>query len=376
MIAKIRFSAEYGFYNDFLNDVLHNDIPVYSVKLTEFGFTALCYARDYKTIARMARRFQCRVRIMEKKGLFFVLYPYRKRKGILAGAVIFPLLCFVFSCMIWKIDINTDDRRLKNILAHSLYNQGIYPGNICTKEKLTDVQRQLMLENKNLGYVTLNFYKGILTCEVYSRNEKQNLKSDYSQNDIYSRLSGIVTDIRVYSGFSRVQPGQSVMRGDVLVTSARIDAKGRLDVQDTAAYIAGDCEKEYRVFIPYNKTAQVYTGHRKKDISVSFMGGDFCLAENDLSDFPLYTSRQVITGGEFFGFAFPFTIRTVTYNRLEEKQILYDFPTARKAGETQLRHLIANDLKLEKEYSRRYDYAVSDDGVTAICRVEGRFIMT
>ncbi len=376
MIAKIRFSAEYGFYNDFLNSILRHDIVVYSVQLTEFGFTAICYAKDYATIARQARKFQCRVRIKEKKGLYFLFRPYRKRKGILAGMVIFPLLCFLLSCMIWKIDINTENIQLKNTIALSLYNQGIYPGNICSKDKLTDVQRRLMLENEDLGYITLNFYKGILTCEVYDRNEKQNNKSDYSRNDIYSRLTGVITDIRVYSGFPRVQKGQSVTRGDVLVTSARTDDKGRLDTQDTAAYIAGDCEKEYGIFIPYNKTVQLYTGSQKKNVTINFMGKEFKIKENDLSDYTSYTIRQVITPAGLFGFSFPFTIKTETFSRIEERQIQYGFTDARKAGENQLRHMIENDNKLLEEYSARYDYTLSDEGVSVVCTVKGHYIMT
>jgi len=376
MIAKIRFSAEYGFFNDFLNSILRHNISVYSVHLTDFGFTAVCYAKDYESVARLARRFQCRVRIKEKKGLYFLFRPYRKRKGILAGVVVFPLLCFFLSCVIWKIEINTDDRQLKNILAHSLYNQGVYPGNICSKDKLTDVQRRLMLENKNLGYITLNFYKGILTCEVYSRNEKQNNKSDYSRNDIYSRLTGVVTDIRVYSGFSRVQLGQSVTRGDVLVTSARTDDKGRLDIRDTAAYIAGDCEKEYRIFVPYNKTVHLYTGSQRKNVTVSFMGREFKIEENDLSDYTLYTTRRAITPAGLFGFSFPFTIKTDTFSQLEERQIQYDFTEAVKAGENQIRHMINNDTRLLEEYSARYDYTLSDGGVTVVCIVKGHYIMT
>ena len=133
MLARAEFCVEYGFYNNFLNFILENDIPLNSVKFTEFGFTAVCRADDYKKIAFMARRFQCRIKLKKKKGVYFILHPYRNRRGIIIGAVIFPLLCFLYSCVIWTVDINTDDLRLKNTIAHSLYRQGVYPGNICSK---------------------------------------------------------------------------------------------------------------------------------------------------------------------------------------------------------------------------------------------------
>ena len=288
---------------------------------------------------------------------------------------LFPLLCFLFSCIIWKIDINTDDRQLKNTLAHSLYNQGIYRGSTCTKDQLADVQRQLMLENKNLGYITLNFYKGILTCEVYRRQERKDEKESYSFSDIVCLMDGVVTDVRVYRGFSQVQSGQSVSRGDVLVKCEELDIRGRLSQSQTAAYIAGDCEKEYTVFVPYNKTVPVYTGKTAQDEIVSFLGIEHQTKKADLSGFSMYTQQQVISSGNIAGFCFPYTVKTITYSRLEQQQISGDFPSVRKAAVKQLQHLISNDTKLEEEYSRRYDYRMEEEGVTAVCRVKGRYII-
>ena len=375
MIAKVMFAVDYGFNNDFLNFILRQGIDLYSIKQTEYGFTAICHARDYRKIAFLSRKFQCRVRIRKKKGIYFVLHPLKQRCGILLVVCLFPFLCAFFSCIIWKVTINTDDTRLKNAIGHSLYNQGVYRGSYCTKTKLDEAQQQLMLENKNLGYITLNFYRGILECNVYLRNEKTDSRPAHYEEDITCTISGIVTDIRVYSGFQMVKPGESVCRGDVLVAASRTDSRGSTDMQSTAAYIAGDCEKEYRVYIPYNKNAQVYTGLQKRNVTVSFMEKNYHIVQNDLSDFGNYIVTSTVVPASFFGFSFPFTVKTDVYSQLGEMGLVTDFPQARKNGHNQLSHIIAADEKMEQEYTRNYDYIVSEEGVTVVCCVRGRYIM-
>ena len=376
MIPKVKFSVNYGYYNNFLNDLVSRGISLRSVKQTDYGFTAVCYASDYRKIAVLARKHQCRTKIEEKKGLYFTARKYYLRKGILLSALIFPVICFLFSCVIWRVDINAGDTRLKNILAHSLFEKGVYRGNILTKAQLDDIQRRLMLENEQLGYVTFNFYRGILTCEIYERNEKKNEKESYSSQDILCRLDGVVTDIRVYRGFSPIKPGQSVSVGDVLVSCTELDGRGRLSYSQTAAYVAGDCEKEYTLFVPYNKTIPVYTGEQSGEITASFLGKEFIIKKADLSEGEVYVKQQSITPLNLAGFYFPCTVKTATYYMLEQQKIEQDNLTAVQAAETGLQHLIEDDTKLLKEYSRQYDYRMEENGVKAFCRVKGSYIMT
>ncbi|MBR5520843.1 MAG: sporulation protein YqfD [Oscillospiraceae bacterium] len=376
MFARVIFTVRYGYYSDFLNEILNQEITLENVQQAEYGFTACCYAEDYIKISRMAAGFQCRTKIVRKKGMYFLLKPYIKRKGLILSRLLLPVLCCFYGCVIWKIDIKTTDDVIKNKIACSLYNQGIYRGNICTKDKLTDAQRLLMLENKDLGYVTLNFYKGILTCEVYKRDEKKDEKNTYEYRDIVSQLTGVVRDVRVYRGFSNVQPGQPVSAGDILVRYNETDSKNRYYESQTAAYIAGECEKKYSVFIPYDKKVAVYTGQQYSEETVNFLGKEFNIKPNEITNLSMCTKQSSITTGNFGGFILPFTVKKVTYSVMEYVQISTELPEIRNIAQTQLNNMIINDRKLEKEFYRNYDYRLETDGISAVCTVDGLYIMT
>ncbi len=125
MIAKVRFCAYSGLSNEFLNYLCENDIAVFSIVFDQFGFTAVCYAEDYKFIARAGKKYQVKVRITEKKGLWFSFRFLLKRKGILLGIALSGVMMFFFSFLIWDININTTDETLKNELVAQLFNRDI-----------------------------------------------------------------------------------------------------------------------------------------------------------------------------------------------------------------------------------------------------------
>ena len=122
MYPKVRFYVEGGMYSEFLNKltdlfIIMNIIP------EKLGFTATCYAKDYKKIARLSAKYQCKIKVKSKIGLYFKINKFIDRPGIRLGLIIYFILIFIFSHIVWSIEINTDDYNLKNEIYNSLYRQ-------------------------------------------------------------------------------------------------------------------------------------------------------------------------------------------------------------------------------------------------------------
>ena len=71
MTAKVHFEVWSGLYCEFFNFIAENEIYISSVRSTDFGFTAVCMAKDYRKVAKAAKKYQCRTKILRKKGLYF-----------------------------------------------------------------------------------------------------------------------------------------------------------------------------------------------------------------------------------------------------------------------------------------------------------------
>lgn len=375
-MAKIVFRATAGLYIQFLNFLKEKEISLSHIEYDSLGFIATCDCEDYFFIAKSSKRFQTKVRIIRKKGLYFRIRNLLVRKGFFVSVGLFYFITFLYSNLIWDINIKTDDLTLKNTIAVQLFNQGIYAGSVYSEDMLNQAVENIMLENQSLGYITLNFYKGILDCNIYKRTDRADYISDLGTDNIYALKSGIITDIRVYDGFSQLQLGQSVSRGDVLVSNIYTDKHGNIFTGKTRAYIEAACDETYRVFVPYEKEIQLLTGSGDVDKSVLFAGKEFIFCQADLTRWQDSMKTEKIEYFSFMGFRFPLTVKTATYYETQLMTVNKDISTALSYGKLQLQHIIENDIKLKKEYIRNYRYISYDDGLEVICDISGIYEIT
>lgn len=373
MFAKVRFSVTAGLYTDFLNYIIEENYQLFDIKSTQFGFEAVCYAENYRKIASAAGRFQCKIRIIGKKGIYFRLRKFRNRKGLLAGALIFMLLTYVFSNIIWDIRINAADSTMEAEIAALLYRQNISPGSFYSAEKLQQAREDILFSGTDISFISLNFYKGILDCKAYPKKRKADYISDLTDQDIYSSMTGIITDLRVYSGYSQVELGQSVSQGDLLVSHITSDIFENTYTSRTRAYIEALCDKKYSVYIPFRKHTQVLTGKSDKTVYIEFAGKSFCVDKADIAQWPSSVDKTKIDYFTFMGFHLPFTVREISHYQLTDVMIENDTLTARNIAGLQLQHLIENDDLLKEEINRSYDFIIDDEGLQLNCTVTGHY---
>jgi len=376
MLAKVTFYVYAGLYNEYLNHLIDSGFLIEKIIYDQFGFTATCIAADYKLIASASRKYQCRVRVKSKKGRYFIVGKIVRRKGILAGIIAFIILSYIFSMMVWKIDINIQNEQIRNRVAALLFDNKIYTGVFYNKEYFENVCKIIVQSDDDIAYINLNFYKGTLKCEVSMRKNKEDYIDNRRDENLYSSLNGLITDVRVYDGFSSVQPGQSVSAGDLLVSAETVDKFGKISLSPVRAYIEGLCTKEYSIFIPFYKESYIFTGKSDYDKYIYFMGKEYHVYESELKNTDDYISVSKLSYLNIMGFSIPITLKTVTYYHREKVTIENDVISAQYAAKTQLQHMIDNDSKLKELLTSTFDYTLEDDGITAVCKVYGYYEMT
>ena len=376
MRPEVKFKVSYGFYSDYLNAIIKNGITLTNIQQTEAGFTACCVAANYHRIARMSRKYQCRVKIIDKSRFVTALKYCRKRKGLFAGAAVFAVLCFLFSRIIWRIEVNVADKTIESEIVAQLLENDIYAGSFFSKDRLYYVQQEIVKKSDRIAYAALNFYRGVLECDIYLRTEREDFTTGESAEDILCALGGTVTEIRVYSGFPAVKAGQSVSPGDVLVSNTETDKYNIVSSMHTSAYVEGLCRKDYSVFIPFSRQADVYTAETEKEITLYTPFGVHNCIKAELSGWKNYTVNTSVTYVSLMGFRLPVTVRTRNFYRKENITFSSDLLSAQSAAQTHIQHLIMRDTKLKKELNRSAEYTVTDDGIQIFCTVEGYYDMT
>ena len=376
MTSKVYFEVYSGLYCEFLNYLVEKEIFVSLIKSTDFGFTATCMAKDYKKIARAAKKFQCKTKIIRKNGLYFKSRKVLARKGIVLSAALVFLYVFLFSKLIWRIDIIAPSKNITEDVNSILYENNCYAGAVFNQEKNQNIIQKIFMDVDNVGYVTLNFYKGILTCKVDATINKMPYLENSTSGNITASLDGVIEELEIYNGFSDIQIGQTVLKGDVLVEPTYVDRNGTLQQVMPRAFIKAYCLKEYSAQTDFNKEVFIRTGKYTEQVSLKFISKKILIKKADTDVYKQYESEKYFENITILGFSLPLTKETIRFYEKESVNIEKDEQSAYDAAKKAVDTTIKSDTSLLVADKYEYYSKTTEDGVTVFCRVYGHYDIT
>ena len=149
-----------GFFTEkFINICAHRNILLWDVKVqSDRTFTMRMSIKGFRLIRPIARKAKCRVRVLRKTGIPFILNRYRRRKAFFAGALIFIALIYVLSSFIWNVEITGNKRletaQLEEILANNGIKTGILKYGIDTDNAVSNI----MLHMEDISWISITVH--------------------------------------------------------------------------------------------------------------------------------------------------------------------------------------------------------------------------
>ncbi len=266
-----------GFFTErYINLCKINNIQIWDVfNITSGVIRFKVCIKDFKKLKKISKKTKCRQKIISKKGAYFKLFKYRKRKILFLLGVLALCICIYFSNVIWSIDIIGNENISAEIIRESLKNSGLYVGksklNIDTKKIITS----LRIEIKDIAWagITIDGTKAYLKVV-----EKTKLPLDQVEEkrigDILSDKEGTIEKITVYNGTNILNVGDYVEKGRILIEGKvyskflepkDVTARGEIILKTNYEY-----ENTYN-FISYEK---VYKDKNKYSIGIDFNGNE------------------------------------------------------------------------------------------------------
>lgn len=105
--AGAAFSARNGDTEGLLSEAARTGLHLTDIFPAPGGFTARCAAWRYLRLAKLARKRRVHLCIRKKTGLFFLLRPYLRRRGLWAGLLLFVPLLLWSQGLVWAVDASS-----------------------------------------------------------------------------------------------------------------------------------------------------------------------------------------------------------------------------------------------------------------------------
>ncbi len=207
------------FLEKFINICTHRQLRLWNVKWQRNSRVKMMISiKDFKMLRPIAKKTRCRVHIIMKKGLPFLLNRYKNRKAFVIGAGSCIIVFFLISSFIWEVSVVGNSSVPTEVIVEKLYNNGIKVGALKYNIHPEDVVGNMMLELKDLARVSVYIRGTKVQVVVNERVKPPDLINRNVPCDIVALKEGVICSIVAKEGLEVVKIGDTVIKGQLLIT--------------------------------------------------------------------------------------------------------------------------------------------------------------
>lgn len=312
-----------SFYGDFKERALtlcaQNGITLWNNRLKDGKIECSILVKDFKFLRSVIRGKGVKVHILKKKGVPFILNRYRKRSGILVGAVLFFAIIQLMSGYIWIIDVEGNQKVSREKILSACHSVGLDIG-IRKDSFYPKLKREeLMLRLDGVAWSSLNVEGSRLTVNVTEIKESDKEKT-YS--NLKAACDGIIEKMDITSGTSVVSVGQAVKKGDLLV-SGIIETTDVTRFVNSRGKVYAKTKEEIVLSENYSQKHSVPTGKTKtKTVIEAF---DFKIPLYLGTEKGPFETEKSGKNLKLFSANLPIKIHTKNFVFLKEERITYSY---------------------------------------------------
>lgn len=211
ILGYVRISVEGYFITRFINICISKNILLSKMERKK---SSLLYANigitDFLKLKQVAKSTKCRVKIVSKNGIPFIMKKYKKRKifALLLGVIF--LLIFILSNFLWNIEIVCEEDIDKEELISQLAENGLSIGKLKSTIDAKEVIENIRLKRGDIAWIGISIKGTNSVVEIVKAVEKPEVIPEDEYCNIVSMKEGMITKINVQNGTALVKQGDIV----------------------------------------------------------------------------------------------------------------------------------------------------------------------
>ena len=241
----------------FLNACAEGGIELRQMERVEWNrLEASVSVRDFRHLPSCMGRTGCRVCILERRGLPFVLARLLPRTVLLCGLAAFCVLVALVGTRVWEI--RTD-------ISPSLNTPSI--------------RRQMMIWEPEISFFALNLRGNSLTVTAHAGVQPPETAHENEVASIVAKQDGVIKSIEALRGASMVAAGDAVHKGDVLIDGCVLPTRegGKAHFVRSDGRVYAYTRRSIKAVRPLERTEKCFTGKAKTRLGlcIAFRGKNY-----------------------------------------------------------------------------------------------------
>ena len=204
ILGYIRIRIEGYSVEKLINIAIKKKVFFWNVKREK---TTIIYTnigvKEFKDLIQIAKETNCRVKILDKKGIPFILNKYKKRKIIIFFLLFFIILLMALSQFIWNIKIEGNEKISTEEISSILENKGIKIGilkNSIDKQKIIN---EIRLERNDIAWIGIEEQGTNITIKIVETSAKPEIVNEEDYCNIVANKDAQIVKISARKRYSR-----------------------------------------------------------------------------------------------------------------------------------------------------------------------------
>ena len=312
----------------FLNLCSHHQMDIWGLTSCGNSYELYMKLKDFQKIRPIVRKTHTRVILLERVGMPFFLTKCRRRRWFLLGAVVSVFLLMFYTSYIWDVHFEGNEKWTDEVLLQFLEQEHITPAMPKAKIDCSEIVRKIRQNYDDIVWVSASIDGSRLNIQIKENEDTfREVQKEEKPCDLIAERDGVITKIVTRSGVPMVHEGDSVKKGDLLV-SGRIevcnDAKEVVGYQyqqadadiraDTQTVYADEISTYYeKKHYQKEKRIQFFTEFKNWECKIGSIQNSFLNSEK-------YLMKRQITLGENFHLPVFYGVKVVKSYQIEKKR--------------------------------------------------------
>lgn len=221
LAGEVRVRVRGSSIERFLNACARGGIQLRRTQRVDFGeLHATVSVQDFRRLRGVMGRTGCRVRIIGRRGMPFVLHSLRGRYVFFAGFAALLVLFFTLTNFVWVVEVSAQPGISTYALRETLRRAGAYSGVPIRTVDETVIRQYVRTHMQDtVDYVTVSRLGNVISVKAFGGDGDIRPLDDKAVTGVVAARDGLIAQISVTGGYPLVKAGDAVQRGQLLVSA-------------------------------------------------------------------------------------------------------------------------------------------------------------
>ena len=227
--------------------------------------------KDYKQARSLAEDLGCELSVLEKDGVSYTLMRYRKRLGLIVWPIVLTGALLFSQCFTWAMTVNGLSQIDESLVLDAAEDAGLRIGSFLPSVDMQVVADHILETIPGVGYCAVNKIGSHVEIEI---NEAAQIPTVLPTDpcDIIAAETGTIVYLEVYNGKESVKTGETVGKGQQIVTGITESADGKTRYVHASAMVLADAKFSREFTLDIQQPEREYLDDEEVRWSVELFG--------------------------------------------------------------------------------------------------------